>query len=680
MGGIHPNPGPSADCLVRFGSLNVRSAIHKAAAIHSLIADEQLQILALNETWASLDDPPAILQDIAPAGFQILHTPRPQSTTGHRGGGLALLISDGMTARVQQTMSPTTTTTFEVQCIRVTVSRFSFIITNVYRPSSTAPSTAFYNELSDYVSAVCSNNSVPVLLCGDFNCPGDNEKTVAVQLSDILDALNFTNEVSQATRNNNILDIIATNSSSFLLSTSVSSSHHISVHLLIISVLNINKPLPPATTRLYRPLSRINYDQLDDSLLLSALVTNPAVEVDDYVNQINRIVICELDRRAPIRVRCFVQRSLPCDEFLSAEAVMAKRDRRRLERVWRRTGNENARLEYRASCRAANKAINDSRANYLACKLRNISVNSARDKWKSYNGLLHRNSVHISHGLGENIANFCNSLALYFIEKISKIQLKNALSLAGTTINPLSHDSSFSNIPLSAFSNVTPDEVRKLLSSMCFKFSPLDAFPASIIKSCPKSFSLIISKLANLSFSKGYFPSQYKIAQITPLLKKPNLNPDDTANYRPISNLHTIGKILERLALARLQPHILSSGNFNPMQSAYRKFHSTETCLLKTFSDIYSAIDRGQSILLVALDLSAAFDTVPHDTLLQRLQYSFGINDSVLEWLRSYLSLRTQYVAISDHKSPLRACLLGCCKAPSSVLYFSPPTLLLYHQ
>ena len=133
------------------------------------------------------------------------------------------------------------------------------------------------------------------------------------------------------------------------------------------------------------------------------------------------------------------------------------------------------------------------------------------------------------------------------------------------------------------------------------------------------------------------------------------------SSYRPISNLHTLSKILERLALSRLQPFILSSSNYNPSQSAYRKLHSTETSLAKSFSDIYKSIDSGSSTLLVALDLSAAFDTIPLDILFQRLQYSFGITGTALYWLKSYLSSRSQYVSISG------------CNSPTSPLFFGVP-------
>ena len=108
--------------------------------------------------------------------------------------------------------------------------------------------------------------------------------------------------------------------------------------------------------------------------------------------------------------------------------------------------------------------------------------------------------------------------------------------------------------------------------------------------------------------------------------------------HHQTTGLNTISKILERLSrLSRLIPHVISSNNFDPMQSAYRRFHSTETALLKVTSDIYQAFDHHQTVVLVALDQSAAFDCVEHNTLLKRLQHTFGITDDALSWLQSYL-------------------------------------------
>ena len=130
-------------------------------------------------------------------------------------------------------------------------------------------------------------------------------------------------------------------------------------------------------------------------------------------------------------------------------------------------------------------------------------------------------------------------------------------------------------------------------------------------------------------------------------------------SYRPISNLNNISKIIERLYLSRLYPHVTSSPNFNHLQSAYRPHHSTETALLHTFDNILSSADRSQPTLLVPLDLSAAFDTIDHSTLLSRLSTSFGVDGTALAWLTSYLTNRTQTVCMGSVSSDPSCCVSG---------------------
>ena len=115
------------------------------------------------------------------------------------------------------------------------------------------------------------------------------------------------------------------------------------------------------------------------------------------------------------------------------------------------------------------------------------------------------------------------------------------------------------------------------------------------------------------------------MAQVTPLLKKEGLDASDPANYRPISNLNTISKVMERLCLSWGIPHIAATGHFNPLQSAYRKHHSTEMVLLKILDDLYRITDGRRSAILVGLDLSAGFDTIEYDILLECLETVFGI-------------------------------------------------------
>ena len=112
----------------------------------------------------------------------------------------------------------------------------------------------------------------------------------------------------------------------------------------------------------------------------------------------------------------------------------------------------------------------------------------------------------------------------------------------------------------------------------------------------------------------------FKSAYFAPLLKKADLDPADAKSYRPISNLSVMSKLLERLVSKQLMRYLKDNDLLPDLQSAYRAHHSTETAVLKVLPDILSALDSGKLAMLTLLDLSAAFDSVDHHTLIQRLR------------------------------------------------------------
>lgn len=104
---------------------------------------------------------------------------------------------------------------------------------------------------------------------------------------------------------------------------------------------------------------------------------------------------------------------------------------------------------------------------------------------------------------------------------------------------------------------------------------------------------------------------------------------DDFESYRPISNLLFLSKTLERIVALQIEGYLTTNGLFAKMQSAYRKHHSTETALLRVINDIHQALTKYEAVL-VLLDLSAAFDTIDHAILLDRLRYRYGFSGMVL--------------------------------------------------
>ena len=182
--------------------------------------------------------------------------------------------------------------------------------------------------------------------------------------------------------------------------------------------------------------------------------------------------------------------------------------------------------------------------------------------------------------------------------------------------------------------------------------------------------------------SSGIFPSAFKTSCVKPIIKKPNLDPEILANYRPISNLPFISKVLERIVAFQLHNYLSSYNLYPRLQSAYRKNHSTETALLKVQNDLLLAVDNGYEAVLVLLDFSAAFDLIDHDILLNRLEKRFGLCGIPLSWIMSYLTHRKQFVSVgnntSNEESINRGVPQGSVLGPllfSIVLYCS---LLLY--
>ena len=133
--------------------------------------------------------------------------------------------------------------------------------------------------------------------------------------------------------------------------------------------------------------------------------------------------------------------------------------------------------------------------------------------------------------------------------------------------------------------------------------------------------------------------------------QKTSLDPNELKNFRPISNLPFISKIIEKLVLVQISHHLSANNLLNQFQSAYRPGHSTETALLKIVNDLLLSLDDGKISILASLDLSAAFDTIDHNILLHRLQHDFGLSGTVLDWFSAYLSGRIQSVSVHSHTS-----------------------------
>ena len=230
---------------------------------------------------------------------------------------------------------------------------------------------------------------------------------------------------------------------------------------------------------------------------------------------------------------------------------------------------------------------------------------------------------------------------------------------------------------LSSFSLTDEDEIRRLVGTSPNKSCDLDPLPTWLLKENINTFLPVLTSIVNTSLSSGSFPSTIKDAIVTPILKKPSLDKNDYKNYRPVSNVPFLSKLIEKIALDRVNDHICKSNLSQKFQSAYRSGHSTETALLRVKSDIMNAFDNRRAVFLVLLDLSAAFDTIDYSTLLTRLHDVFGISGQVYDFFESYLVGRTSRVKVASELSDPQQLEFGLPQGsvigPQMFSYFTQP-------
>ena len=203
------------------------------------------------------------------------------------------------------------------------------------------------------------------------------------------------------------------------------------------------------------------------------------------------------------------------------------------------------------------------------------------------------------------------------------------------------HQASYSTISLTSSLLTSPNSFSVLLQSN----------RPSILSQRGSSRNGFIASLCNVSMKNDRVPKALKEAYITPMPKKSTLDSNDINNYKPISNLSVLSKLLEKSVCKQLVCYVDANNLMPRNQSTYRRNHSIVSAFTKVFSDIMSAIDKGNLVLLSLLYLSAAFDCVDHKILLNRLDHSFGIQSKVLKWLTSYLTGRTHCVHLSGQIS-----------------------------
>ena len=221
------------------------------------------------------------------------------------------------------------------------------------------------------------------------------------------------------------------------------------------------------------------------------------------------------------------------------------------------------------------------------------------------------------------------------------------------------------------FHAVTEQDIEKIVKHIPSNKTPglIDRVSARVLKDSVPATLSVITNLINTSFASNCFAQAWKSAVVIPNLKSGD--PDDPENTRPISLLPIISKVCERAAHTQFMDFFDQNSKISGLQSGNRKFHSTETALLHNTDQLFKHMDEKRISVVVLIDISKAFDSIQHDSLLSKL-HLLDVSDPILAWFKSYLSSRKQVVRIGSVLSdpiPLTVGVAKLSKLSSSCLY-----------
>ena len=326
-----------------------------------------------------------------------------------------------------------------------------------------------------------------------------------------------------------------------------------------------------------RKIQKINILDFRADILKSDLIRCPYKTASLLSHQYFNILRSLLDKHAPMK-----KKNIPRHAetgFMNCDILKAKRLKRKYERAWCRENSARNHSRYQAAINHYNFLLEKSKCNHYS---NIVAENQGNPKalWNCFKKILHRSSVAVLPDC-TNKTDLANTFCKFFSDKILKIRS----TLQSSTPSSVTRPNSTKNT-LTSFTPVSEESLLKILKSSPSKSCGLDPIPMSLVKECADILINPITKIVNYSIKEGSFPNCFKMAHVTPLHKKPSLDRNSLKNYRPVSNLIFISKLIEKVVSNQLNEFISHEGLLNVHQSAYKSSHSTETTLLKIQNDI----------------------------------------------------------------------------------------------
>jgi exonuclease III len=663
----------------------------------SFLEDNKIDIFFATETWLQDDTnlQTGLTSECSP--YNIYHIPRKS-----RGGGVAIFAQTSLRCK-------------QINCKRFESFEHTIVIIGsknktkllcVYRKDCIS-FNVFLDEFADLISQLLTS-PIPFLMCGDFNIRWNlHTDSKRSQFQDLINEYGIISSTPSSPTHvlGNTIDFVLSDSfvEPFISGVHVNNNETLSDHFPITFNLQLqessksNNNIPKI--KFSRNLRNIHIDffKMDlRSALSKAFENHESQSFCDLQSMFSAALGQVIEVHAPLKKSMITYDPRP--DWMDHEYVLARNLRRTLEDIAKRTQDEDDHFRYCRQrdwcCTLANHKRTEYYSSYIADRagdqkalfqifdkllgasgspplptvsdptsLPDLLNNFFIDKIDTIHDSILENADiidiqtnypnYISDIEEENDKNKDIDTGLESSQALESPQTNNSnISIYEVVDSPQIDDASRSRF-LDEFDLTTIDELRKIIKDAGVKTCQLDPLPASLLKECVEEVLPYLVVLVNSSLRYGSIEG-LKEAVVRPLLKKAGLDPNKFANLRPISNTSFVSKLVERVVNVRLNTHMDLNGLQSDTQHGYKKNHGTETLLVHFIDSLLVAVDKGLGVVVVLIDLSAAFDTVNHDVLLRILGQEIGLRGTALKWFRSFLTNRSQRVSTGENlSSPL---------------------------
>ena len=626
---------------------NAQSLGNKVDEVAQLLLDNQVDIACITETWLSSESG-AITFAIKEAGYEIDHAYRSK-----RGGGVAILWKPHV--KVRNNLKSKSYESFQYKNV-VLLGSVKINLFCIYRLQE-IPISQFLQDLDNLLyTQSCSSDTI--ILTGDFNFHYEKSDSKNVEaLEDLTSSYGMSQFVfGPSHKMGHTLDLVFANRHEFDFPLMHPVNLEISDHFPIMFEIPVfNNVMQSKKQISYRNVKSIDRAEFSRNLCNSlnnklSCVNLDDVDFGDHYNMFSECAVEELDRVAPVVTKNLP--SSPQPSWMDAEYRKERALRRRLERTWRASMEPLDKIPYVIQRRKCAQLVTEKRSQYYS-NLISKCEGDQRALFKLVSTVMDKRKIAGTLPQFQKPKVLADKFNSFYSNKV--VQIRNEIEPSTLECD---FRQNFNGVFMESLEPTTVDELRKVISKMGIKTSGHDPLPGTIFKDIIEDLLPYLCDLVNKSLKTGSIDG-VKDSVIIPLLKKSGLDPETLKHYRPVTNEGFISKLVETVVSIRLSGHMTLNNLHSKYQHAYKKFHGTETLLLKVVNDVLIAFDSNTATILLLIDLSAAFDIVDIDKLLNILEHDIGIKGIALLWFKSFLTGRTQCVKIENTVSDTIPVLFG---------------------